>query len=64
MEWAELLPILLPIMAIELAIRIYAIIDIYKKERNVLYIPKIAWAIIVGLVTFGWVAYFLAGKES
>ena len=64
MEWTDLLPIIIPIIVIELGIRVYAILDIYKQERNVLYISKLAWALIVGIVTFGWVAYFLVGKES
>ncbi|MCF7927161.1 MAG: PLDc N-terminal domain-containing protein [Candidatus Izimaplasma sp.] len=55
--------LVLPIIIIELGFRIYGIVDILKEERQV-KISKPFWLVVVGLVTFGWVFYFLLGRED
>jgi len=63
-EIMEILPILIPLVLIEIAIRIYAIIDIFKEERETLLLSKKVWAIIVALINFGWVVYLVAGRKD
>ena len=60
----ELVPLLLPIILIDLGFRIYAIIDIIKEERKVRGNNKIIWLIVIALVNFGWVVYFLLGRDD
>ena len=60
----ELVPLLLPIILIDLGFRIYAIIDIIKEERRVRGNNKIIWLIVIALVNFGWVVYFLVGRDD
>lgn len=60
----ELVPLLLPIILIDLGFRIYAIIDIIKEERKVRGNNKIIWLIVIALVNFGWVVYFLIGRDD
>lgn len=61
----ELLPLLLPIVLIDLGLRIYAIIDLIQEDRRVKGNNKIIWILVIALVSvFGWVAYFLAGREE
>ncbi len=60
----ELLPILIPLMAVELALRLYAIYDIWKKDRKTNAFPKWAWTLVVALISFGWIFYLLAGRSD
>ncbi len=59
----ELLPLLLPIVLIDVGFRIFAIIDMIKEERQVKG-NKMIWIFVVALVSFGWVFYFLIGRED
>lgn len=60
-----LLPLLIPIVLIDLGFRIYAIIDIIKEDRRVKFNNnKIIWVLITALVSFGWAIYFLFGRED
>ncbi|MFW6298744.1 MAG: PLDc N-terminal domain-containing protein [Bacillota bacterium] len=61
-RFIELLPILLPVFFIELSLRIYALFDIWKKERKTNAFPKWGWTIIVALIGFGWIFYLLLGR--
>jgi len=60
----ELVPLLLPIILIDLGFRIYAIIDIIKDERKVRGNNKIIWLLVIALINFGWVVYFLIGRDD
>lgn len=64
MDWNLVLAILLPLVAIELGFRIYAIVDILKTERRVRFISKKIWLLVVAIVNFGWVVYLIVGKED
>lgn len=61
-RFIDLLPILLPVFFIELSLRVYALLDIWKKDRKTNVFPKWAWTIIVALISFGWIFYLLAGR--
>ena len=60
----ELLPILIPLMLVELALRVYAIYDIWKDARKTNAFPKWFWTLIVALISFGWIFYLLAGRSD
>ena len=63
-EILDLLPLLLPILLIDWGFKVYAIIDIYKVDREVRWNNKIIWVLISVLVNFGWIFYFLFGREE
>jgi predicted DNA-binding transcriptional regulator len=65
METATLLPFLIPLVAIELGIRIFVIFQITKVEERgerLRFDSVILWVLIVALVNFGWVGYLIFGK--
>jgi hypothetical protein len=60
----DLLTLLLPLVIIELGIRIYTIyyiMKLHKQDARFRFDSHVLWAIIVGLVNFGWVAFFIFG---
>ncbi len=60
----ELLPLLLPIILIDLGLKIYAFIDIMKEDRRVRWNNKVIWILICILVNFGWIFYFAFGRDE
>lgn len=60
----NLIPILLPIIIIELVFRVYCVIDIFKVDRKVKGGNKLVWALVCGLINFGWVVYLIIGKDE
>lgn len=60
----ELLPLLLPIILIDLGMKIYAFIDIMKEDRRVRWNNKVAWILISVLINYGWIFYFIFGRDE
>lgn len=60
----ELLPLLLPVLLIDLGFKIYALIDILKQDRRVRWNNKVIWIIVSFVINFGWVFYFLFGRDE
>ena len=63
-RFIELLPLFIPIILIDLGFKIYAFIDIMKEDRRVRWNNKIAWILISILINYGWIFYFLFGREE
>lgn len=63
-EMMQVILLLLPLIFVELAMRIYAILDILKEERHVLGQKKILWILFCGIVTLGWIVYLSVGRED
>ena len=63
-KFIELLPLILPILLIDLGFKIYAFIDILKEDRRVRWDNKIIWIVISIVINFGWIFYFLFGREE
>ena len=63
-ELLELLPLLLPLLLIDWGFKIYAIVDMMKEDRRVRWNNKVIWILISVLVNFGWIFYFLFGREE
>ena len=65
MELRELLPILLPLVAIQLGLLVYSLIDLARAERRVRWLPKPAWALIIIFgQMIGPIIYLVAGREE
>ncbi|MCF7925100.1 MAG: PLDc N-terminal domain-containing protein [Candidatus Izimaplasma sp.] len=61
----DLLPLLIPLILIDLSIRIYAIVDIVKPNRIVtINNNKTVWILISVLVNFGGLIYLLFGRSQ
>lgn len=60
----EILPLVIPLILIDLGFRIYAIIDIIQEDRKVLGNNKIIWVILMAVINFGWAVYFLVGRDE
>jgi hypothetical protein len=59
-EW---IPFLIPIVLIQLALMIFALIDLIRRERT--KGPKWMWVLIVVFINiFGPVVYLLVGREE
>ncbi|MDR0286500.1 MAG: PLDc N-terminal domain-containing protein [Clostridiales bacterium] len=58
----KLLPLLLPVIAIEFIFKIWAIVSIAKKKAPTS--NKLVWLIIVIIInTIGWILYFAIGSK-
>ena len=62
---ATLLAILLPVIAIELGLMIWALWDLTRPQRVVRGLPKAVWAVVVIFIgIIGPVVYMLFGREE
>ena len=58
------LPLLIPIILVELALLVFALVDLIRRERTKI-LPKWLWAIIILFIQiFGPVVYLLVGREE
>ena len=60
----ELLPLIIPIVLIDLIFKIYVIVDILKEDRIVKGGNKVIWIVVSMVINFGWVIYLIFGKEE
>jgi len=59
----QILPFLIPILLLQLALIIVALIDLARRERT--RGPKWAWVLIIVLINFiGPIVYFIIGREE
>ena len=59
----ELLPFLIPILLLQLALMIFALVDLTRRERT--KGPKWLWALIIVFVNLiGPILYFIIGRED
>ena len=64
-DLVALLPLLVPLIVIQLVLLILAIYDLFKEERRVRWFSKPVWAcIVVFLNIVGPLAYFFVGRED
>jgi len=62
-EISQILPLLIPIIIIELGLMIWALIDLIKQPAT--RGPKWMWVLIIILVNFiGPIIYFIIGREE
>ena len=60
----EILPLLIPIIIIDVVFKVYAIVDLFNVDRKVKGENKIVWLLVVVLINYGWVIYFIFGKDE
>ena len=61
----ELLPLLLPVLILQVALIVLALWDLLRPDRHVRGGSKLAWGIIIIVVNLlGPVLYFLVGREE
>lgn len=59
----QYLPLLIPVILIELALLITALVDLVRREQT--RGPKWAWALVIVLINFiGPIVYFVAGRKD
>lgn len=64
-ELINALPLLAPIVLIDLGFRVFAIIDLMNEDRRVKGNNKMVWIFVIALISyFGWIAYFLVGRDD
>jgi hypothetical protein len=61
----SLLPILLPLVIIQVVLLLLAIYDLFREDRRVRWFGKPVWACIIVLVSLiGPLVYFFVGRED
>jgi hypothetical protein len=61
----DLLPLLVPLVLLQVGLLIWALIDLTRPERRVRGDSKVVWALIIIFISFfGPLLYFLVGRES
>lgn len=56
---------LIPLVLIDLGMVVFCIVDLYQPDRRVRGGNKLAWLLVIVLVsTLGWIAYLLFGREE
>ncbi|MFH1907499.1 MAG: PLD nuclease N-terminal domain-containing protein [Chloroflexota bacterium] len=59
----EFIPFLVPVLVIQLALLVAALVDLIRRPRT--KGPKWLWAVVIVLVNFiGPIVYFVAGREE
>ncbi|MGD9406222.1 MAG: PLD nuclease N-terminal domain-containing protein [Anaerolineae bacterium] len=59
----ELLPLLIPVILLELALMAVALVDLFHRERT--RGPKWAWALVIVFINLiGPILYLLLGREE
>ena len=62
-QLSSILPLLIPVVILELGLMIFAIIDLIRCERT--KGPKWVWALVIIFVNFfGPIIYFIFGREE
>jgi hypothetical protein len=63
-ELRSYIPLLLPLVLIELALLIIALVDLIRRDQ-VNYFPKWVWVVIILVLNFiGPIAYLILGREE
>ena len=60
----DILPLIIPIILIDIVFKIYVIIDILKVDRKVKGGNKVVWIVVSMVINFGWVIYLIFGKDE
>ena len=61
----QMLPLLAPILVLQLALMLLAVVDLFRDERQVRWVSKPLWALIIVFVNIiGPLAYFFVGRED
>ena len=65
MDISDLLPLLLPLVLLQVGLLVWALIDLTRPERRVRGDSKAVWALIIVFISFfGPLLYFIVGRED
>ncbi len=63
-DWSKLLPLLIPIVLLELGLLVWALLDVIRRER-VKGGNKVVWILVIVLINIiGPIIYFIFGREE
>ena len=61
----QVLPLVLPLLVLQLVLLLLAVVDLFREERQVRFVSKPIWALIIFFVNIiGPLAYFFFGRED
>ena len=62
---STLILLTVPLLVAELALKIVALVNLYRRPATQVRGPKAAWAAAIVLVsTIGWASYFIFGRDD
>lgn len=62
-DWSKIIPLLIPILIIQIGLQIYALIDLYRQEQ--VRGPKLLWVFIILLgEILGPIVYFMVARKE
>jgi hypothetical protein len=62
---SDLLPLLLPLVLLQVGLLVWALIDLTRPDRRVRGDSKAVWALIIVFISFfGPLLYFIVGREE
>jgi hypothetical protein len=65
MTLAQILPLIIPLIALQLALMGVGLFDLTRPDRRVKGGNKLAWGLVIAFVQFfGPLVYFLFGRED
>ena len=65
MDISDLLPLLIPLVVLQVGLLVWALIDLTRPERRVRGDSKVVWALIIIFISFfGPLLYFIVGRED
>ena len=65
MDISDLLPLLIPLVLLQVGLLVWALIDLTRPERRVRGDSKLVWALIIIFISFfGPLLYFIVGRED
>ena len=61
----QVLPLVLPLLVLQVALMLLALVDLFRDERQVRFVSKPIWVLIIFFVNIiGPLAYFFVGRED
>ncbi|NMC02470.1 MAG: PLDc_N domain-containing protein [Chloroflexi bacterium] len=62
---SEYLPLLIPLVLIQIGLLIFALLDLVKRPEEALNGSKVMWVLIIALVNvIGPILYFIVGRKD
>jgi hypothetical protein len=64
-QLGRVLPLILPLVILQLALMVLAAVDLFRDERQVRWVGKPIWALVIVFVNIiGPLVYFFFGRED
>ena len=64
-QFSRVLPLVLPLVILQLALMVLAAVDLFRDERQVRWVSKPIWALVIVFVNIvGPLVYVFVGRED